>query len=85
MSYATIATIQEDFALRRRINACAADEGIADPEQWVLGHTWELAVQPGWAAAWESALASGIESPGRREDVISDGMLLSAVQSIQAV
>ncbi len=83
MSYSTIATIQEDFALRRRLNACAAAEGIEPPEQWVADNSWKLAVQPGWAAAWESAIASGIESPGRREDVITDGMLLSAVQAIQ--
>jgi hypothetical protein len=84
VTYSTIATIQEDFTLRRRLNACAAAEDIENPEQWVVDNSWKLAVQPGWAAAWESALASGVESPGRREDVITDGMILSAVQAIQA-
>lgn len=82
MTYATIATIQMDGPLSRRMAACAATQGIASPVQWVTDHSWQLAAQPGWAAAWESAIAGGVQTPGAQESVITDSMLLSAVQAL---
>lgn len=84
MSYTTIAQMKDDTALRKRINACAANEGIQEPETWVNVHAWEFATQPGWAAAWDSAVETGIENPGRMETVISDAQILSAVQAINS-
>jgi hypothetical protein len=43
-----------------------------------------LAATPGWAEAWESAVAGGIVSPGSDPGVITDGMILAAVQPMGA-
>lgn len=85
--YMTIAEIQRDPYMRDRVSACVAVEWTPSmPESWVASHSWELATQPGWAAAWESAVASHPDDegyrPGADEAVITDGMILSAVQSI---
>ena len=58
MSYFTIAVMHQDPTLRARVAACCAAEGMPDPESWAARHAWALAAQPGWAAAWESALVT---------------------------
>ncbi len=81
MSYMTIATMANDWALAQRLTAAAAEEDKARPyPQWVAGYAWDLAATPGWAASWESAVAGGIENPGADPGVITDGMILAAVQ-----
>lgn len=90
MTYNTIALIQRDPTIRDRVSACVAVERIANPpEQWVADRAWQLATQPGWAEAWESAVASHANdenySPGADDAAITDGMILSAVQTIQEV
>jgi hypothetical protein len=82
MTYNTIATMAEDEALNRRVTAAVASEKIIDPEAWLYPRRWQVAAQPGWASAWESAVAGGVENPGENEGVITDGMILSAVQDI---
>lgn len=83
MTYATIATLSEDAALRRRVIACAADEGKSDfPEDWVGQRRWLFATTPGWADAWESAVANGVENPGADETVITDAAILARVQPL---
>lgn len=87
MSYATIATIYRDSNINSRITACVASEGISKtPEQWVAERNWALAAQPGWAEAWESSLAAHPETPdylpGADAAVITDAMILSAVQAL---
>lgn len=87
MTYATVARIQGDPDLRERVAACVAVERISIyPEQWVTENAWPLASQPGWATAWESALIGAEEGyhPGGDESVITDGMILSAVQALAA-
>lgn len=85
MSYLSTALIRQDSWIRDRVAACVALEGVAgDPVQWALDRAWELATQPGWASAWDSALARDIAEPGRDAGVISDAQILSAVQSILA-
>jgi hypothetical protein len=84
MTYNTIATMAEDEALTRRVTAAVASEGILDPAGWLYPRIWQVASQPGWAGAWESAVAAGITDPGANEGVITDGMILSGVQSIIA-
>lgn len=83
MTYMTISNIAEDTAMTRRVTACAAQEGLQDPDFWAFTHRHHWAAQPGWAAAWESALASGASDPGADESVITDGMILSAVQALR--
>lgn len=79
MSFLSVASIRQDAWLRARISACAATEGVTYPEDWVSRHSWELAAQPGWAAAWE---ASTSDTPGTDPEAITDAMILTAVQAI---
>ena len=88
MSYLTVTTIRQDPWIRDRVAACAAVEELPGrPEEWFITHAWELAAQPGWAAAWEYALAAHPDDPdylpGKDEAVITDAMILAAVQSIE--
>jgi hypothetical protein len=81
MSYATIASITESSSLFKRIQACAAEQQKPKPyQEWVWDRLWDIAASPGWAAAWESAVAADIEDPGADEGVITDGMILAVVQ-----
>jgi len=70
-----------DPSLANRLTAAAAEENKTSPyEAWVSTRRWDLAATPGWAAAWESAVAGGDPDPGANELVITDGMILAAVQ-----
>lgn len=85
MSYNTVADIRENAALARRITVCVSKEVPGeDPQSWVMSRQWVLANQPGWEQAWLSAVANGVIDPGKREDTITDEMILSAVQAILA-
>lgn len=86
MTYLIISTMKDDGWLRSRVAACAALEGIPDPAQWAVQHKWDIAIQPGWAASWESALVDAPEGfePGKQDNVITDAMILSTVQVIIA-
>jgi hypothetical protein len=80
--YNSVADMAEDFALGRRITAAAAKESIDNPQGWTQLFRWEVASQPGWDAAWDSAVAGGVPSPGADEAVITDGMILAGVQAV---
>ena len=81
MTYAHIAAITESNSLRRRLTAAAAEENKPTPyESWVAERIWDLAATPGWAAAWGTAVSNGVTDPGANEAVISDPMILAAVQ-----
>jgi hypothetical protein len=81
MAYWDIAQMSADPDLTSRCAASAAQEGAPDPRNWAADHMLVLAAQPGWSEAWASALAGGNESPGRDPAVITDGMILAAVQA----
>ena len=84
MSYATIADVSASASLARRVAACIAEQtpGVAEnPQHLAVLHMPRLAAQPGWAAAWASAVAAGITDPGADEGAITDGMILAGVQS----
>ena len=74
--------IAADHDMHARFVACAQQEGIPDPDSWAWDRAWALAAQPGWGAAWASALASGNTAPGRDPSVVTDGQILSAVQAL---
>ncbi len=83
MTYLSIADMHDSATLRRRLTACAAQEGkggLVGPEKWLDAHAWALAAQPGWADAWAYAVASNNPDPGADAGVITDGMILAAVQ-----
>lgn len=84
MSYWTTSEMAMDNDLTRREAACYAQEpgGTEEPNAWALANGLALAAQPGWDAAWSSALAAGVQTPGRDEAVISDAMILSGVQAV---
>jgi hypothetical protein len=88
MGFATVAVMASNVALINRQYAGIAKEGIDPPETWQFENRWKLAAQPGWDAAWESALASHPDDPdydpGADPLVITDGMILSAIQSLTA-
>lgn len=84
MSYDTIADVSESGSLRRRITACAAQEGEADPDSWVYKTRWVWAAAPGWGEAFASAEAAGNPDPGADEAVITDAMILTQVQDMRA-
>jgi hypothetical protein len=66
--------------MRSRISACASTQSVSDPENWAIKYRWELSAQPGWDAAYAAAIENNLPDPGSRSDVITDGMILSAVQ-----
>ncbi len=82
MSYLTQADLADDGMIRRRVTACAALEGIGNPDAWAYERRWQLSAQPGWSAAYEHAVTSGREDPGADPAVITDAMILAAVQAL---
>lgn len=84
MSYSSQAKLAQDPDLLERIAACTATQGIRQPVGWAYDRQWQLSAQPGWSEAYEYALTISVDSPGKQENVISDTMILSAVQAIIA-
>jgi hypothetical protein len=87
-SYWAIASIADDIDMRKRMYACAVQQSKLglyfdrSPELWVSENVYVWASSPGWGEAWESAVASNNEAPGRDPSVITDGMILSTVQDL---
>lgn len=88
MSYSDQVLLARDDDFVDRIGASAAFElepmnGLP-PDQWARTNAWWLAASPGFADAYASALAGGVPRPGNDPAVISDEMILSAVQAFDA-
>lgn len=83
-TYLSIALLAQDSWMIQRVSACAAKEGITNPDGWAGIYRWDWASQPGWGEAYEYAQNTGNADPGKDPAVITDGMILSAVQSINA-
>jgi hypothetical protein len=90
MTYNAIADMARNESLQLRLTAAAASEGLYNPMMWVGQYVWNLVAQPGWPEAFAYAQATrdpedvGWVDPGRDEGVITDGMILSAVQGLLA-
>jgi len=87
MAYNTVVFMQESQSLQKRITAAVAAENFTpDPEQWTQDQLWFLVVSAEWQAAWAQALKQS-DNPkynpdiGARDDVITDIMILGAVQA----
>ena len=78
--YLTVATVASSASMRSRVAACAAQQGSTEPETWAYVNALIWAASPGWAAAWDSAVASGIPDPGADPAVITDGDVLATCQ-----
>ena len=85
MTYMSVSLITQDPDLLARVTACAALEGDRDPELWTQRYKWAIAAQPGWGDAWQYAVDSNVSNIGRDPAVITDGMILSAVQAINNI
>ena len=81
MSYSTINHCANDPSFLGRLTACVADEGDEDPTVGVGRLRWIVASADDIEAAYASALAASNPDPGGDESVITDGMILSAVQA----
>ena len=64
-----------------RVTACASQEGASDPYTAMQSLRWPVASASDIEAAYESALAADNPAPGADPTVITDGMILSAVQA----
>ena len=92
VSYLSQSEIAANYALTQRVAQSAAQETLSDPDAqdpdaWAYEHRRAWAAQPGWDGAWESARVSNPSAdydPGKDQGVITDGMILSAVQSMLA-
>lgn len=82
MAYLDVANMVKSVSLTEREYAAVSKEGIDPPEQWQFERRWKLASQPGWDDAWASAVAGGMEDPGADPGVITDSMILSAIQGL---
>jgi hypothetical protein len=78
MSYWDIASMAADLDMQARIYACVAQE---TDSQGGIVEFLVICGAPGWADAWASAIASDNPQPGKDPGVITDGMILSAVQA----
>jgi hypothetical protein len=97
MSYLTQNEIANNFAMQNRVAQAATSEALPDgvsADEWMVDHRRTWAAAPGWDAAWESAKVSHPDDPdapgthydpGEDESVITDGMILSQVQSMLVV
>jgi hypothetical protein len=83
-TYLTIAGMAKDWPLTSRVAACAAQQGVADPETWAVTNGYAWAAAPGWAGKWDSAVLNGVENPGADPSVISDADILAVVQLMVA-
>jgi hypothetical protein len=72
-----------------RITSILKDEGFskAGEAAWTLAITIsaDVAAMPNVAEAYHAALLAGRESPAAADDVITDGLLLSAVTGVMNV
>ena len=86
MSYQAVLDIANSSSLSMRIAACAASEGIPDPQTWAFNRKWEFASQPGWSDDWayakDTLTINKNPDLGARDDVINDTKILTAVQAL---
>jgi hypothetical protein len=81
MSYATIDRCANDQAFQGRLTAACAQEGATAPPTTMYAIVWAVSAHTDIEAAYASALAADNPKPGGDETVITDGMILAAVQA----
>ena len=81
MSYSTINKCANDAEFQARVTACCAAEGAESPYGASSDIIWSVATHSDIEAAYASAIANDNPSPGGDESVITDQMILSAVQA----
>jgi len=81
MSFNTNYQCANDPAFNNRVTACCAAEGRPNPVTAADQIRWPIASSADIAAAYASAVAAENPNPGGDESVITDQMILSAVQA----
>lgn len=87
MSYYDVALLADDADFLSRVTACVAVENEAhglglEPDLFTASRRWRFAAMPGFGDAYSSALVAEVASPGKDQGVITDGMILAAVQAL---
>jgi hypothetical protein len=82
MTYYDLHQLTNDEDFRARVTAAAAKEGNPAPEQWMYANRYTMAAAPGFSEDYGYAVATGVENPGRAEEVISDAEILSQYQAL---
>jgi len=81
MSYSTINRCANDPTFQGRVTAACAGEGKAEPVPAMYGIIWGVSAKSDIEAAYASALSANNPNPGGDESVVTDPMILSAVQA----
>lgn len=81
MSYSTINRCANDSAFQGRVTAACAAEGEKEPIPAMYRVIWGVSAKSDIEAAYASAIAGENPNPGGDESVITDGMILAAVQA----
>lgn len=85
MSYSTINVCANDEGFLGRLAAACAQEHVPpNPYSAANAMKWDVAAKTDIEAAYAYALSAGNPEPGGDETVITDQMILSAVQSLAA-
>lgn len=88
MSYNTIVAMAQSQSLIARVAACAAEQGNSQPQAWAANNILPLVATAGAGlqTAWDSASTDPNANPdtGKRTDIITDAMILTAVQNRKA-
>lgn len=84
MTYNAIAAAAADSHLKARIAACFAQEtdGPEQPTALAELHMWRIVAAPAISDAYSYAVNTNVTNPGKNESVVTDAMILSAVQAI---
>lgn len=84
--FLAVGQMASDPDLRLRLLGCFGLEGDPRPEFTLQQHLWQIVSRADWANAWTYALATGkpLDGLGADELVISDQMILSAVQAVRS-
>jgi len=81
MSYNTINRCANDQAFQGRVTAACAGENEEAPQSAMYRIIWGVSAKSDIEAAYASAVAGGSANPGGDEAVVTDSMILSAVQA----
>lgn len=81
MSFSTINRCASDPSFIGRVTASCAQEGRNPPHPAASAVIWPVSAASDIEAAYASAIANNNPDPGGDPAVITDGMILSAVQA----
>jgi len=88
MSYNTVVAMANSQSLQARVAACAAELGNTMPQSWAANNMLILVATAGSTlqTTWDSASTDPNANPdtGKRDDVVTDAMINSAVTSLKS-